>query len=52
MPIDKDKKVQISTIIPLEHREILERIAQAEGRPSLSAQVAYVIKLYIENLDK
>jgi hypothetical protein len=48
MPIDKDKKVQVTSVIPIEHKELLARIAEAEGRPSLSAQIAYVIKLYLD----
>jgi hypothetical protein len=48
MSIDKDKKVQVTSVIPIEHKELLARIAEKEGRPSLSAQIAYVIKLYLE----
>lgn len=48
MAISKDKE-QIVAVIPKEHKKILERIAEEEGR-SLSAQVAYIIKQYIQNL--
>jgi hypothetical protein len=47
MPIAKDKKVQVTSVIPIEHKQLLERIASEEGRSSLSAQIAYVIKLYL-----
>ena len=47
MSIAKDKKVQITSVIPIEHKQLLERIAREEGRSSLSAQIAYVIKLYL-----
>lgn len=48
MAISKDKE-QIVAVIPKEHKKTLERIAEEEGR-SLSAQVAYIIKQYIQNL--
>lgn len=52
MPINKDNKVQVTAIIPTEHRELLEKIAADEGRPSLSAQIAYVIKRYLDDKTK
>jgi hypothetical protein len=52
MSIDKDKKVQVTSVIPIEHKELLARIAAEEGRPSLSAQIAYVIKLYLDKNKK